>query len=62
MSEPATPESVVARLRPHGRALFWPTLALLLIVAATAYYFGRLPEDWQNLALLGVAALLALLL
>src|SRR5450755_2708512 len=62
MSEPATPESVVARLRPHGRALFWPTLALLLIVAATAYYFGRFPEDWQNLALLGVAALLALLL
>ena len=62
MSEPATPESVVARLRPHGRALFWPTLALLLIVAATAYFFGRFPEDWENLALLGVAALLALLL
>ncbi len=62
MSEPATPESVVARLRPHGRALFWPTVALLLIVGATAYYFGRFPEDWENLALLGVAALLALLL
>ena len=62
MSEPATPESVVARLRPHGRALFWPTLALLLIVGATTYFFGRFPEDWENLALLGVAALLALLL
>jgi uncharacterized membrane protein YdbT with pleckstrin-like domain len=62
MSEPATPEAVVARLRPHGRALFWPTLALLLIVGGTAYYFGRFPEDWQNLALLGVAALFALLL
>jgi uncharacterized membrane protein YdbT with pleckstrin-like domain len=62
MSEPATPESVVARLRPHGRALFWPTVGLLLIVGATAYFFGRFPEDWENLALLGVAALLALLL
>jgi uncharacterized membrane protein YdbT with pleckstrin-like domain len=62
MSEPATPESVVARLRPHGRALFWPTVALLLIVGATTYFFGRFPEEWENLALLGVAALLALLL
>ncbi|MDQ1547630.1 MAG: hypothetical protein QOH69_2534 [Actinomycetota bacterium] len=62
MSEPATPESVVARLRPHGRALFWPTVALLLIVGATTYFFGRFPEGWENLALLGVAALLALLL
>jgi uncharacterized membrane protein YdbT with pleckstrin-like domain len=62
MSEPATSESVVARLRPHGRALFWPTVALLLIVAAASYYFGRFPEDWENLALLGVAAFLVLLL
>jgi uncharacterized membrane protein YdbT with pleckstrin-like domain len=62
MSEPATPENVVARLRPHGRALFWPTVALLLIVGATTYFFGRFPEDWENLALLGVAALLVLLL
>lgn len=62
MVEPSTPESVVARLRPHGRALFWPTAALLLIVGVTAYYFDRFPEDWENLALLGVAALLALLL
>jgi uncharacterized membrane protein YdbT with pleckstrin-like domain len=59
---PATPESVVARLRPHGRALFWPTVALLLIVAAATYFSGRLPEAWENLALLGAAALLALLL
>jgi membrane protein YdbS with pleckstrin-like domain len=59
---PATPESVVARLRPHGRALFWPTLALLLIVAATTFFSGRFPENWENLALLVVAALLVLLL
>ena len=62
MSEPAAPESVVARLRPHGRALFWPTAALVLIVGATAYFFGQLPDYWENLALLGVAALLILLL
>jgi uncharacterized membrane protein YdbT with pleckstrin-like domain len=62
MSEPATPESVVARLRPHGRALFWPTVALVAIVGAASYYFGRFAEDWENLALLGVAALLILLL
>ena len=62
MSEPATPESVVARLRPHGRALFWPTLALVLIVGAASYFFGRFPENWENLALLGIAALLAFLL
>jgi uncharacterized membrane protein YdbT with pleckstrin-like domain len=62
MSEPATPESVVARLRPHSRALFWPTFALVVIVGATAYFFDRFPEDWEILALLGVAALPALLL
>jgi uncharacterized membrane protein YdbT with pleckstrin-like domain len=62
MTQPPPPESIVARLRPHGRALFWPTAALVLIVGATTYFFGRFPEDWENLALLGVAALLALLL
>jgi membrane protein YdbS with pleckstrin-like domain len=62
MSEQATPESVVARLRPHGRALFWPTVALLLIVGATGYFYGQFPEVWQNLALLCGAALLVLLL
>lgn len=59
---PAAPESVVARLRPHGRALFWPTVALLVVVAATAYFYGRFPDRWENLALLAVAALATLLL
>jgi membrane protein YdbS with pleckstrin-like domain len=62
MSEPATPESVVARLRPHGRALFWPTVALLAIVGAAAYFYGHFPDSWQNFAVLGAAVLLALLL
>jgi uncharacterized membrane protein YdbT with pleckstrin-like domain len=59
---PAAPESVVARLRPHGRALFWPTVALALLVGAATYFSGRFPQAWENLALLGVAALLALFL
>jgi uncharacterized membrane protein YdbT with pleckstrin-like domain len=62
MPEVAGAERVIVRLRPHGRILFWPTVALLLIVGACGYFFGSLPEDWENLALLGVAAVLALLL
>ena len=59
---PPPPESVVARLRPHGRALFWPTVALLVIVGAATYFSDRFPQAWENLAMLGVAALLALFL
>ena len=55
-------ESVVAGLRPHARILFWPTLALLAISAATGYFYGSLPEPWQNIALLAAAAALVLLL
>ncbi|HMH58136.1 MAG TPA: PH domain-containing protein [Galbitalea sp.] len=62
MSEPAPAERVVARLRPHGRALFWPTAALLASVGGAAYFFGRFSEQWENLAVLGIAALLILLL
>jgi uncharacterized membrane protein YdbT with pleckstrin-like domain len=62
MSEPAPAERVVARLRPHGRALFWPTAALLACVGGAAYLFGRFSEQWENLAVLGIAALLILLL
>ena len=46
-------EVVVARLRPHGRRLFWPSLALLAIAGAAGYLFGRFPENWENLAVLG---------
>jgi membrane protein YdbS with pleckstrin-like domain len=42
--------------------MFWPTVALLLIVGATAYFFGGFPQSWENLALLAFAGLLALLL
>ncbi len=56
------PESVVARLRPHGRAMFWPSLALILIVGFAAYFYGQFPQTWENLGVLVGAALLALLL
>ncbi|MDQ1543720.1 MAG: hypothetical protein QOK08_1358 [Actinomycetota bacterium] len=59
---PQAPESVIARLRPHGRALFWPCLALVVIVAAGSYFYGQFPEKWENLGVLVGAALLALLL
>jgi membrane protein YdbS with pleckstrin-like domain len=61
MTAEAVPESVVARLRPHSRVLFWPTVALLADAAAVAYFFGSLPERWMNLALLAAGAVLAVL-
>lgn len=56
------PEQIVARLRAHRRALFWPTLALIAVAAASGYFLGRLPEEWQNVAALGAALVLAVLL
>jgi uncharacterized membrane protein YdbT with pleckstrin-like domain len=56
------PEAVVARLRPHARALFWPSVALILIAGATAFFAGSFREDWLNWVVLAVAALLALVL
>jgi membrane protein YdbS with pleckstrin-like domain len=55
-------ETVVARLRPHARRLFWPSLALILIAALFGYFYGTFPESWQNLGLLAAAVLLVLLL
>jgi len=61
-TESRVPEAVVARLRPHGRALFWPSVALILILAATGYFYGSFPEPWQNLSVLAAALLFGLLL
>jgi membrane protein YdbS with pleckstrin-like domain len=55
-------EIVVARLRPHGRAMFWPSLALIAIASATGYFYGQFPQGWQNLGLLIAAALGVILL
>ena len=62
MSAEANPESVVARLRPHSRALFWPTVALLAAAAGVSYSAGSFPEPWMNIALLGAGGLVAVVL
>jgi uncharacterized membrane protein YdbT with pleckstrin-like domain len=61
-TESRVPEAVVARLRPHGRVLLWPSLALILILGATGYFYGTFDESWQNLAVLGAALLLGIVL
>lgn len=54
------PESVVARLRSHGRVLLLPCIVLLADVGALAYFGGQLPEPWQNWALLAAAVVVAI--
>jgi uncharacterized membrane protein YdbT with pleckstrin-like domain len=59
--DPQGPEAVVARLRPHARVMFWPSVALLVVCAAAGYFGGRFEADWQNhlvLAAAGVAVVL----
>lgn len=52
------PEAVVARLRPHVRALFWPGVALLVVVGATAFFFGSFRPEWANIAVLVAGVML----
>lgn len=61
MAEPGQREVVVARLRPHARALFWPSLLLIAVCAALGYFGSRFDEAWQNLTVLGVAVALIVL-
>ena len=56
------PETVIARLRPNARILFFPTLVLFCVCGVTGYYAGNLPEEWQNAALLMGAAAAVLIL
>lgn len=51
-------EHVIARLRRHGRMLFWPSLLLIIVAGATSYFLGQLPEEWENIALVAGACLL----
>ncbi|GGF13943.1 PH domain-containing protein [Subtercola lobariae] len=48
-------ERVVARVRTSARVLFWPTILLIAVAAASGYFLGRLPEAWQNLAATALA-------
>ncbi len=60
--EDREPERVVARLRPHPRALALPAIALIALTGGTAYGLFALDELWQRLAVLVVGALAAVLL
>ena len=55
-------ERVVARLRPHARALFWPSVVLVGAVGGMAYFGGQFRERWQDILVLGVGAALILFL
>lgn len=55
-------ETVVARLRPHARALFWPSLSLIALSGGTAYLSSVVQEPWQETAVLAAGAGLAVLL
>ncbi|WP_394771426.1 PH domain-containing protein [Lacisediminihabitans sp.] len=55
-------ERVVARVRPHGRVLFWPSLVLIATVGAMAYFNGGFSEQWQNVAVLAGGTLVIVLL
>lgn len=59
-TDPAPRESVVARVRPHVRALIVPTVLLVAVAAAFGYFGGSFAETWQNLTVVGVAAALVI--
>lgn len=52
-------EVVVARLRPHARAMFWPTLGLIAIVAATSYFAGSFDSVVTNALVVAAGVLLS---
>ena len=60
--DPQAPEAVVARLRPHSRVMFWPSVALVVVCAAAGYFGGRFDADWQNRLVLGAAVVAIVLL
>lgn len=60
--QPVQVESVVVRLRRHGRRLTLPVLLLIALAAASGFWVGALPETWMNwTAGLGAAAIALLL-
>jgi membrane protein YdbS with pleckstrin-like domain len=55
-----SPEAVVARLRPHVRAMVWPSFGLIVIVAVTAYFAGSFDSAIVNGLIIAAAVLLSL--
>ena len=66
LSSPApgvpTPELRVARFRGHARRLIWPAIALLAVAAAVGFFYGNLPDPFENWMLLAAAAVLVFFL
>lgn len=60
--EGRAPERVIARLRPHARALALPSLALIAVTGGATYLAVTLDELWMRLLALGVGVLLVALL
>lgn len=56
------PERIVASLRPHGRALLWPSLLLIGIAFSVAYFAGAFAEPWQNWAVAVAGGVLSILI
>lgn len=53
------PEAVIARLRAHGRHLFWPLALLIVDAGATVFAVGTLPDGWMRIAAGAAGGLLA---
>lgn len=51
-------ERVVARLRPHGRALTGPVVLLIVLGGATVFLVGRLEPGWADAIVLAGAGVL----
>lgn len=62
MSAGSGEERVIARLRPHARVLFWPSLLLIAASGAAAYLAGMFEEQWMNAAVVAGGILLVVLL
>lgn len=55
-------ETVVVRLRRHGRRIVLPVLLLIALAGASGFWVGALPEAWMNWAAgLGAVAIALLL-
>lgn len=62
MPPPGTPseELLIARFRSHARRLFWSAVVLIATFGATGYFFGNLPEGFEDWMLLAAAGALVL--
>jgi membrane protein YdbS with pleckstrin-like domain len=55
-------ELLIAKFRRHARRLGWCVLVLMAAAAAVGYFYGNLPEPFQDWMLLTAAAVVVFLL